>query len=83
MRTEREVTWTMRFVFACLLIYFGCWIYWTGYHAGVKSVKVEDTIPYAIPTTCQEDMPCWDCKTMGNKVCGEPQNSDAVVVTVR
>lgn len=19
---------------------------------------------------CQEDMPCWECKTMGNKVCG-------------
>lgn len=21
-------------------------------------------------TTCFEDQPCWDCKTMGNKVCG-------------
>jgi len=20
--------------------------------------------------TCQEDMPCWDCTTMGNKICG-------------
>lgn len=20
--------------------------------------------------TCQEDMKCWDCKTMGNLVCG-------------
>lgn len=25
------------------------------------------------PTACVEDMPCWDCNTMGNKVCG-PQN---------
>lgn len=22
------------------------------------------------PQTCQEDEPCWDCETMGNKVCG-------------
>jgi len=20
--------------------------------------------------SCQEDMPCWNCATMGNKVCG-------------
>lgn len=19
---------------------------------------------------CEEDMPCWDCKTMGNHICG-------------
>jgi len=22
------------------------------------------------PITCQEDMPCWDCRTMGNRICG-------------
>lgn len=22
------------------------------------------------PTYCAEDDPCWDCTTMGNKVCG-------------
>ena len=21
-------------------------------------------------TRCEEDMPCWDCSTMGNRVCG-------------
>lgn len=21
-------------------------------------------------TTCAEDMPCWDCSTMGNRICG-------------
>jgi hypothetical protein len=21
-------------------------------------------------TTCEEDMPCWDCETMGNRICG-------------
>ncbi len=20
--------------------------------------------------TCQEDMSCWDCETMGNRICG-------------
>lgn len=23
-----------------------------------------------IHASCQEDMPCWNCKTMGNHVCG-------------
>jgi hypothetical protein len=27
-------------------------------------------IGHAIHVTCQEDMPCWDCHTMGNRVCG-------------
>ncbi len=22
------------------------------------------------PTVCHEDEPCWDCETMGNKICG-------------
>lgn len=22
------------------------------------------------PVRCTEDMPCWDCTTMGNKICG-------------
>ena len=21
-------------------------------------------------TACEEDMPCWDCATMGNRICG-------------
>ncbi len=23
-----------------------------------------------IVLTCEEDMPCWDCETMGNGICG-------------
>jgi hypothetical protein len=23
------------------------------------------------PIKCQEDMPCWNCHTMGNKQCGD------------
>lgn len=26
--------------------------------------------PAAAPTRCTEDMPCWDCHTMGNQLCG-------------
>ena len=45
---------------------------------GVEHV-VKDTKPTTQASTqpsttqvkaCQEDDPCWDCKTMGNKVCG-------------
>lgn len=27
----------------------------------------------SIPATCQEDDPCWDCHSLGNRVCG-PKN---------
>jgi len=38
-------------------------------------ISPEVVIEDATPTTpaapiCEEDMPCWDCSTMGNKVCG-------------
>lgn len=26
----------------------------------------------AAAVTCQEDEPCWDCETMGNRICGLP-----------
>ena len=33
------------------------------------SVELTDpTLPATTPV-CEEDMPCWDCSTMGNKVC--------------
>jgi hypothetical protein len=33
------------------------------------------------PTTspdvlCMEDMPCWNCSTMGNRICGAPNESE-------
>ena len=24
-------------------------------------------------TSCEEDQPCWNCHTMGTRVCGEPR----------
>ena len=25
------------------------------------------------PARCEEDMDCWDCETMGNRICGPTQ----------
>lgn len=30
---------------------------------------------------CHEDMPCWDCETMGNLICGNPTCADAGMIT--
>lgn len=35
----------------------------------VKQI-VEPVKAVVEPVICEEDMPCWDCKTMGNKICG-------------
>lgn len=31
------------------------------------------TVPYH---QCEEDEPCWDCETMGNRICGKDHNND-------
>ncbi len=28
------------------------------------------TVPPDEPAVCHEDEPCWDCETMGNRICG-------------
>jgi hypothetical protein len=35
----------------------------------------ETQIGNAIYITCQEDMPCWNCETMGNRICGKPKDN--------
>lgn len=30
-------------------------------------------LPCTMPVECTEDMPCWDCSTMGNQICGTPE----------
>lgn len=40
--------------------------------------------PVAAPVEapiCHEDMPCWDCATMGNLICGNPTCADAGMIT--
>jgi hypothetical protein len=43
------------------------------YRAGQESREPTKTIPegQASENKCQEDQPCWDCKTMGNRICGD------------
>lgn len=42
--------------------------------------------PVSQAPVCQEDEPCWDCETMGNRVCGPvmtiPDMADPIVVWV-
>ena len=30
----------------------------------------QDRLRSEYQTECQEDMPCWDCSSMGNRICG-------------
>lgn len=27
---------------------------------------------HPVVQVCEEDQPCWDCTTMGNRICGHP-----------
>ena len=36
----------------------------------LKHGRLADEQGTIAPLTCVEDDPCWDCKTMGNGVCG-------------
>lgn len=38
--------------------------------AVVPAPKQVHTEPLPVVAPCEEDEPCWDCKTMGNKICG-------------
>lgn len=31
----------------------------------------------SVSAQCEEDEPCWDCETMGNKQCGDTHTADA------
>jgi hypothetical protein len=35
-------------------------------------------VPVTSSVGCQEDNPCWDCKTMGNRICGPVQDWTAI-----
>lgn len=37
---------------------------------GVLVRDLPDGAQEIVPIRCEEDMPCWDCRTMGNKICG-------------
>lgn len=38
-------------------------------HEG-ETGDIPERIPETTTTLCFEDMECWDCETMGNRICG-------------
>lgn len=51
-----------------LALGIACVLYFTTFGLSVNRAREESK-----PVPCEEDMPCWDCNTMGNKVCGVPR----------
>lgn len=45
--------------------------------ATVTSQPTTDHVQSQTVNQCEEDQPCWDCETMGNKICGT-QSVDTV-----
>jgi hypothetical protein len=47
-----------------------------------SSGNIVSVEPTAVPVpVCQEDQPCWDCETMGNRICGPLPTEPAEPVT--
>ncbi len=69
--TRTALRWTM-----FLLLFLGA-ITWYG-----KTYDVNRTPVFSEVTTtfqegqCEEDEPCWDCETMGNRICGFQNGTD-------
>jgi hypothetical protein len=55
------------FWFAWLTLLLGCFAY-ANHNNGSGGIKHVPTAPVSYP--CEEDEDCWDCHTMGNKICG-------------
>lgn len=50
--------------------------------APATTEPVESYVAPAPSYECMEDQPCWDCKTMGNKICGNPACKEANRFTI-
>lgn len=37
-------------------------------------------VPAPTTTACEEDQPCWDCATMGNRLCGPQVETSSTVL---
>lgn len=37
---------------------------------GDRGIPEQRPVTTSTLPTCQEDEPCWDCTTMGNRICG-------------
>lgn len=70
---------------AAVLVVVACALagWWLVKVAGIVRTAHAGTVPAASASPaarCQEDAPCWDCRTMGNRVCG-PATPNARPVT--
>lgn len=49
----------------------------------VRIVRAVSELPagwtWGAPEPCHEDQPCWDCRTMGNRICGVEIGEAAVL----
>lgn len=48
---------------------------WTPEPEATDTVTAPTEPGVTAPARCEEDMPCWDCETMGNHVCGTIDDS--------
>lgn len=80
MKTTAKLTLALLLLIVLTVFLSYAWL--TGYY-GVD-VPFEDFMPAPLAdlfywlngldkaNACQEDMACWDCRTMGNGICGTP-----------
>lgn len=54
----------IRVAFVALFVLMGC------HSCQLRHNRQHVEIGDAVSVTCEEDMPCWDCVTMGNHICG-------------
>lgn len=43
------------------------------YHAPIKTLELplrDYRVLTPLPLRCEEDEPCWDCRVLGNRICG-------------
>lgn len=55
---------TILVTIAC--VFTACWMIW------LVGRAIDQEFQTQRPAVCTEDMSCWDCKTMGNEICGTP-----------
>lgn len=60
----QDTVWLVVFLVACTAVLL----------VVVLSGPVGETGPGT--GACQEDMKCWDCRTMGNRICGPGHGND-------
>lgn len=68
-RTLLELALVTLVLVVSALIVIGAYLLGQSWKQDRLDTEEAGTIP-PVSITCQEDMACWDCHTMGNKECG-------------